>query len=38
MSLGWNYDDYDERWFWDAYGVDPDPVRIDFYCRLWNET
>lgn len=22
----------------DAYGIDPDPVRIDYYRRLWNAT
>lgn len=36
MSLEWNYSSYDEAVFWEAYGVAPDPVRIDFYRRLWN--
>ncbi|KAB1650521.1 aminoglycoside 3'-phosphotransferase [Pseudoclavibacter endophyticus] len=36
MSLGWNYADHDEAVFWQAYGIDPDPVRIAYYRRLWN--
>jgi kanamycin kinase len=37
LSLGWNY----PRRVWDAeffaaYGVEPDPVRIDYYRRLWQ--
>lgn len=36
MSLEWNYRDYDESMFWEAYGIDPDPLRIDFYRRLWH--
>jgi kanamycin kinase len=36
LSLSWNY-----RGSWNghllgAYGVDPNPARIDFYRRLWN--
>lgn len=36
MSLAWNYGDVDETVFWEAYGADPDPERIDYYRRLWN--
>lgn len=36
MSLGWNFENYDERDFWEAYGVEPDAQRIDFYRKLWN--
>jgi kanamycin kinase len=36
MSLGWNYQDFDERVFWDAYGIMPDPDRIAYYRALWN--
>lgn len=36
MSLAWNYGDVDETVFWEAYGEDPDPERIDYYRRLWN--
>lgn len=37
MSFAWNYGDvYDETVFWRAYGVEPDPVRIDYYRKLWN--
>jgi kanamycin kinase len=36
LSLGWNYGDYDERIFWDAYGIAPDVERIDFYRALWD--
>ena len=41
MSLGWNLPDPDGRLEGEllaAYGVDPDPVRTDFYRRLWNAT
>jgi kanamycin kinase len=38
MSLGWNYNDYDEGLFWQTYGIDPDPQRIDYYRALWNAT
>jgi kanamycin kinase len=41
MSLGWNFPDAGdglERELLDAYGVDPDPVRTDYYRRLWNAT
>jgi kanamycin kinase len=37
LSLGWNYPG--RRWdeeFFAAYGAEPDPVRIDYYRRLWN--
>ena len=36
MSLEWNYLRYDEAVFWEAYGAEPDPLRIDYYRRLWN--
>lgn len=36
MSLAWNYSDVDETVFWEAYGVEPDEERIDYYRRLWN--
>lgn len=36
MSLEWNYRDYDESVFWEAYGIEPDPLRIRFYRKLWN--
>jgi kanamycin kinase len=38
MSLAWNYDNFNEDVFWEAYGVEPDPVRVDYYRRLWNAT
>jgi len=36
-SLGWNYPGrvWDAEFF-AAYGVEPDPVRIDYYRRLWQ--
>jgi kanamycin kinase len=37
LSLGWNYPG--RRWdaeFFDAYGVEPDAARIDYYRRLWQ--
>ncbi|WP_257477763.1 aminoglycoside 3'-phosphotransferase [Acidipropionibacterium jensenii] len=36
MSMSWNYPTFDESVFWSAYGVEPDPLRIDFYRRLWQ--
>lgn len=36
MSLDWNFEDFDEAWFWDAYGVTPDRERVAFYRRLWE--
>ena len=36
LSLSWNYaGDWEDELF-DAYGIDPDPERVDFYRRLWN--
>lgn len=38
LSLGWNYPGHDmEADFFAAYGVDPDPLRIDYYRRLWQD-
>jgi kanamycin kinase len=37
LSLRWNYPG--RRWgaeFFAAYGVEPDPARIDYYRRLWQ--
>jgi kanamycin kinase len=37
LSLGWNYGHGPwESDLLDAYGVAPDPVRIDYYRRLWQ--
>jgi kanamycin kinase len=36
MSLGWNYPGTWEDELFEAYGVEPDPVRIGYYRRLWN--
>ncbi|MDH6195322.1 kanamycin kinase [Mycobacterium frederiksbergense] len=36
LSLGWNYPGDWEAEFFDAYGVAPDPMRIDYYRRLWT--
>ncbi|ALJ21737.1 aminoglycoside 3'-phosphotransferase [Microbacterium sp. No. 7] len=38
MSLEWNYRGYDEAVFWEAYGAEPDPIRIAYYRRLWDAT
>jgi kanamycin kinase len=37
LSLGWNYPGrvWDAEFF-AAYGIEPDPVRIDYYRRLWQ--
>jgi kanamycin kinase len=42
LSLGWNYrgPTAGRNWepeFFAAYGIDPDPVRIDYYRRLWED-
>lgn len=36
MSFGWNYPSYDEKLFWEAYGLEPDRARIHSYRELWN--
>ncbi len=36
LSLEWNFVDYDEADFWDAYGVAPDARRIAYYRALWD--
>ena len=37
LSLGWNYPGRAwEAEFFTAYGVEPDPARIDYYRRLWQ--
>lgn len=36
LSLGWNYPGRWEEVFFAAYGVEPDPERIDYYRRLWR--
>ena len=37
MSLGWNYPGRSwEAEFFAAYGVEPDPGRIDYYRHLWH--
>lgn len=38
MSLGWNFEGFDEQPFWDSYGIKPDTDRIQFYRALWNAT
>lgn len=38
MSTEWNYGPGWEGPLIQAYGVEPDPVRLDYYRRLWNET
>ena len=36
LSLSWNHAGEWEDDLFDAYGVDPDPDRIEHYRRLWN--
>lgn len=38
MSVGWNYGPGWEDAFLEAYGVEPDPVRMTYYRDLWNAT
>jgi len=38
LSLGWNYPGRNwEAEFFAAYGIEPDPLRIDYYRRLWED-
>ncbi|MFI7686085.1 phosphotransferase [Streptomyces griseoaurantiacus] len=37
-NIDWNYGPGWERTLLDAYGIAPDPVRTDFYRRLWDAT
>jgi kanamycin kinase len=36
LSLSWNYRGSWERELFDAYGVEPDTTRIEYYRGLWN--
>lgn len=38
LSLGWNYPgrNWEDELF-GAYGIEPDPARIDYYQRLWRD-
>lgn len=36
QSLVWNFGDGWERSFLTGYGIEPDPVKREFYTRLWN--
>lgn len=38
LSLEWNYGAGWEGALLDAYGIDPDPVRMPYYRDLWNAT
>lgn len=38
MSTIWNFGDGWEDALIEAYGIEPDRVRLDYYRRLWNET
>ena len=38
MSTEWNYGPGWEADLLAAYGIEPDPERIDFYRKLWNAT
>jgi kanamycin kinase len=37
-AVGWNYDDSYEDELLDAYGIERDQGRIDYYRRLWDAT
>jgi kanamycin kinase len=37
-SLGWNYSGQWEHELLDAYGIEPDRERIEYYRRLWDAT
>lgn len=36
MSLDWNYPQYDQKVFWETYGVEPDLERMAYYRALWD--
>lgn len=36
MSLDWNFAPANEAAFFDGYGIEPDPVRIEYYRWLWD--
>lgn len=36
MSLDWNFGEGHQAEFFDAYGIEPDPVRIGYYRALWH--
>lgn len=38
MSTGWNYGPGWDDVLIEAYGVEPDQARLEYYRRLWNET
>jgi kanamycin kinase len=36
LSLDWNFGEGHQDEFFDAYGVEPAPVRIEWYRKLWH--
>jgi kanamycin kinase len=36
MSLDWNYGEGHQTEFYEAYGIEPDPARIQYYRQLWH--
>ena len=36
LSVDWNFGPGHQHEFYEAYGVEPDPVRIAYYRALWN--
>lgn len=38
MSTEWNYARRFTAELLDGYGIGLDQTKLDFYCRLWNET
>ncbi len=36
LSLDWNFGEGHQQEFFDAYGIDPDPIRIASYRALWD--
>lgn len=38
MSIEWNYGPGFEHLYFEGYGIEPDPERIDYYRRLWNDS
>lgn len=36
MSFDWNYPRYDQTVFWETYGAELDPKRMEYYRALWD--
>ena len=37
LSLDWNFGEGHQDELYQAYGIEPDPARIDWYRALWHQ-